>query len=448
MQHLPQDFILRINNQLSEKDALSFLQALQQPAPVSIRLNPARETTIPSGSTPVPWCTSGYYLSERPVFTLDPLFHAGTYYVQEAGSMLIEALLKPHPAALNAVKVLDACAAPGGKSTHLLSMLDDQSVLVSNEIIPNRNKTLRYNLAKWGYSNKIITQTETKKLAETNARFHLILIDAPCSGEGLFRKDPAAVNEWSAERTVQCAIRQSAIIDDLIPLLHTGGYLLYSTCTYNDQENDQQIERLIHSGQFTNVTASPPPGIMATRYGWQAFPHNADTEGFYCCLLRYDGPEQPAGIVKSGITPSSKNGQHYLPEWLQSASGMQTFINGNHLNFASNATVALVNALNGAYIREFGIAAGEIKGNDLIPSHALALSKDINPNLPAIDLSLTDAIGYLKCGNIQADSEKNGWHLICYEKHPLGWAKKIAQRWNNYHPKEYRILMNTDNRDL
>lgn len=440
-QVLPNEFIIRIKNQLSSTEADAFLHAHETTPPVSIRLNPSKGIRQPLESAEIPWCKNGYYLNERPVFTLDPLFHAGTYYVQEAGSMLIERLLLPELPALKGATVLDACAAPGGKSTHLLSMLDNDSVVVSNEIIPGRNKTLRYNLAKWGHPHKIVTQTDTASFATSAARFDLILIDAPCSGEGLFRRDPEACNEWSLQQTQQCVQRQAVILDDLVPLLKEGGLLLYSTCTYNPGENDEQIKRVIEQHPFEVITGQPPEGIVATTFGWQAFPHKVKSEGFYCSLLRYTGQEvKPRKIKSTGITILNDKKSNY-PEWLKSGHRMNAYAMQQHVFFAGERTHEVMQSLHGLYIREFGVPAGELKGQEIIPSFGLALSLIVNDQLPTINLDEQEALEFLKCGNISASATIHGWHLMCYDTHPIGWAKKIGARWNNYHPKEHRILM-------
>lgn len=445
MSALPEQFIERIRGQLPAEETAAFLSSLQTEPPVSIRLNAQKTNNTLEKAARVEWCETGYYLPYRPVFTLDPAFHAGTYYVQEAGSMLIEKLLAPYPEILKNANVLDACAAPGGKSTHLLSLLDAESVLVSNELIPNRNKTLRYNLSKWGYANKIITQSEPARLNTTNARFDLIVVDAPCSGEGLFRKDPEAIQEWTADRAEQCAVRQGNILQDLLPLLKTGGVLLYSTCTYNPAENDDLIHALLSTGKFECITGTPPEGIVKTKYGWQAYPHLVRSEGFYCSLLRYCGPEHPLSKNKNPLPEKPRDLQSLTDEWLQTGSGLQAYSIKPYLYFANEKTAAMVHALQGAYLREFGIPAGELKGKDFIPEAALALSLNLNSELSSVELSRDAALEFLKCGNIQAEGAKNGWHTMNYQGHPLGWAKKINQRWNNYHPKEFRILMNTVN---
>ncbi len=444
MIQLPDDFIKRIRNQFSPSEAEAFFHALSLPSPVSIRLHPQKNNPGIITDQAVPWCSAGYYLPKRPSFTLDPLFHAGTYYVQEAGSMLIEELLKPVMNELTNACILDACAAPGGKSTHLLSLFGKDVVLVSNEIIPNRNKTLRYNLAKWGYANKIITQSEPEKLATTQVRFDLIIVDAPCSGEGLFRKDPGAIQEWSGERATHCSRRQENILKALTPLLKQGGLLLYSTCTYNPDENDHQIELLVRSGQFEIITGSAPEGIVHTQYGWQAYPHRANTEGFYCCLLRYTGETASIGKSRHKMPGTTKDILGLKDKWLKKDSDLEIYSHNPNIHFANRNTAEKVSLLTGAYIREFGILAGEIKGKDLVPSFGLALSLDVSRNLPMVNLSRSAALTFLRCGPLEASAGQNGWHLICYEDAVVGWGKKINQRWNNYHPKEYRILTEID----
>ncbi len=355
--------------------------------------------------------------------------------------MLIEQLLQPELPSLSAATVLDACAAPGGKSTHLLSLLDKDSVIVSNEIIPGRNKTLRYNLAKWGHPNKIVTQSETARWSESAARFNLILVDAPCSGEGLFRRDPEAAKEWSLQQTQQCVQRQEIILDELVPLLKEGGLLLYSTCTYNPAENDDQIARLLEAYSFEVISGVPPEGIVATRFGWQAYPHKVASEGFYCCLLRYTGQEKRVSKIKATEVSSLNDKKINYRKWLKPSEEINAWTLQQQVYFAGANTQEFMQLLHGIYIREFGVPGGEIKGNDLIPSFSLALSTIVNDQLPGIDLTEEEAIEFLKCGNLHAASSIHGWHLMRYQQHGLGWAKKIGQRWNNYHPREFRILM-------
>ncbi len=220
-------------------DTAALLQAHEQAAVTSVRLNP-RKAAAPSfiQTGAVPWCGAGRYLSERPVFTLDPLFHAGAYYVQEASSMFVqhavESLVDLNGPAL---RVLDLCAAPGGKSTLLAGLLRDEDLLVSNEVIQARAAILAENMSRWGQMNTWVSQNDPKDFAALGAYFDIMLIDAPCTGSGLWRKDEAAMDEWSPEHVKLCSERQKRIVADALPALKPGGLLLYATCSYSPEEN-------------------------------------------------------------------------------------------------------------------------------------------------------------------------------------------------------------------
>ncbi len=427
-----------MHNILGE-EAEAFFNALQTEAPVSVRIHPVKGKELFTGKPRVAWCKSGRLLSERPVFTLDPYFHAGCYYVQEAGSMLIESLLSESGKKQGSPLVLDLCAAPGGKSTHLQSILPENSILVSNEIIPGRNRILRHNLSKWGYPHTIIIQNETHEIARSGMCFDLILIDAPCSGEGLFRKDPGAIGEWSMQQVEKCVLRQRSILEDSLPLFAEGALLIYSTCTYEPAENDQQIEYLIKNHPFKVVTPQAPEGIVPTKYGWQAFPHKTASEGFYCCLLQYEGKNPPPKntLFRKEAKPSITSS-----EWLTHANNFELHYHEEYINAATPALIQAMNNLKKTcYIRQYGIPMGMQKGKDFIPSPELALSLELNTVLPTIELEKNDAISYLRCDPIIKPASQRGWHLVNYKGKPLGWAKNIQQRWNNYFPKEWRILM-------
>ena len=221
------------------------LEALQMQAPISVRINTQKTVSKPGLATAVPWCENGYYLPERPLFAADPAFHAGHYYVQEAGSMVVGSIVKnllsalPEPAV-----VLDLCAAPGGKSTHLASVLREGDMLVANEVIGTRTPILAENLCKWGAGNHIVSRADASRFGASGAQFDIVVADLPCSGEGMFRKDPAAIDEWSENNVKLCAERQQRIVTDIWPAIAPGGYLIYSTCTYNTAENEDNVNRL------------------------------------------------------------------------------------------------------------------------------------------------------------------------------------------------------------
>jgi 16S rRNA C967 or C1407 C5-methylase (RsmB/RsmF family) len=233
------DFKKQMSDLLGQQYA-DFSRSMQQPVPVSIRINPQKGSSV--SGTSVPWCSSGFYLTERPVFTLDPAFHAGAYYVQEASSMFLEQIIHVISKEKR-LRVLDLCAAPGGKSTHLLSLLPPESLLVANEVIRSRASILIENLQKWGYPNAVVTSNDPRDFRKLFGFFDVILVDAPCSGEGLFRKDEEARKEWSLDAVHVCVGRQRRILEDIWPALKAGGLLIYCTCTFNERETEENLGR-------------------------------------------------------------------------------------------------------------------------------------------------------------------------------------------------------------
>jgi 16S rRNA C967 or C1407 C5-methylase (RsmB/RsmF family) len=276
MIQLPLDFKQRMQAQLGAVNFALFEESLNAPTPVSIRLNPTKlKKELPLEK--VAWAEQGYYLKERPLFVADPLWHAGAYYVQEASSMALEQAFKKIKELNNGqLSLLDLCAAPGGKSTHIASLLNENDVLVSNEVIRTRVPVLNENLTKWGFPNIIITNSDSKDFEHCGEVFDVIVVDAPCSGEGLFRKDENAVNEWSTANAEMCSLRQKRIVDQIINCLKPGGFIIYSTCTYNPNENELQVKNLCEQGfepiafTFNGQTAAQhqcyqhiPPFFMA-----------------------------------------------------------------------------------------------------------------------------------------------------------------------------------------
>lgn len=431
----PASFVQKMKTALGAEFEV-FLQSLDGEPITSIRLNPNKPISKFDSEEIVPWCGTGRYLQKRPSFTFDPLFHAGTYYVQEASSMFVEQVWN----AINIqqpLKVLDLCAAPGGKSTHLLSLMNEEGLLVTNEIIPNRNKILQQNIIQWGNSNCIITQNNAGDFAKLGPYFDVILIDAPCSGEGLFRKDKNAVNEWSEENVAMCSTRQKEILDNVVQCLKPGGYLIYSTCTYEYVENDEQVEYLLNKG-FETQQLEAAFGTTKTKYGLQFYPHKIKGEGFYIALLKKEGELKPSFNVGTG-----KAGLHadILNQYVEAPERFIT-VTKNDLLFAvpkniSNDFGLLSRHL---YVRNAGLFLGSFKGKDFLPSHDLAVSLEVNKQLPAVELTYEQAIAYLRCETIKVDPELRGWCLVRFEGKNLGWIKAVQGRVNNYYPKEWRIL--------
>ena len=270
---------------------VAFEEALQQPSPVSIRYNPYKKTSHKLGEQ-VPWAKEGRYLHERPSFTLDPTFHGGAYYVQEGSSLFLEQAVKQSVDLTQPLRVLDLCAAPGGKSTHLLSLLNKESLLVANEVIRSRAAILSENIQKWGHCNVLVTNCDPHQFQHLEGYFDLIVLDAPCSGEGLFRKDKNAMDEWSVNNVELCAQRQQRIIADVWPALKENGVLIYSTCTYNEKENEANLAWLEsqHGCEFIPLTLNTDWGIEEVKkdrvIGYRFYPHKVKGEGFFLSAVR------------------------------------------------------------------------------------------------------------------------------------------------------------------
>ncbi|MFN3315635.1 MAG: RsmB/NOP family class I SAM-dependent RNA methyltransferase, partial [Raineya sp.] len=290
MPTLPEDFLSHLKSFLPPSEEKAFLQALQEQPITSIRLNPHKPAQIRQATKPVAWSKQGFYLEQRPYFTEDPLFWAGAYYVQEASSMFLEQIIQ-NISIPNEAVLLDLSAAPGGKSTHLLSLLPESCLLVSNEIIRNRANILQENLCRWGRSNYIVTQSEASVWGKMQGFFDVILVDAPCSGEGMFRKEEQALNQWSLENVNFCATRQKDILKNILPALANGGYLIYSTCTYNPQENEENIAWLIENYDLEHIEIPIDEtwGIRKAKWGYRFFPHLLQGEGFFVACLHKKG---------------------------------------------------------------------------------------------------------------------------------------------------------------
>jgi 16S rRNA C967 or C1407 C5-methylase (RsmB/RsmF family) len=289
---MPQAFQVQMQQLLGDEWD-DFAAALQQPAPISIRYNPYKNTASPAALEKVSWSPNAYYLPERPVFTLDPAFHAGAYYVQEASSMFVGEVIRQLFPIQKPAKVLDLCAAPGGKTTDLLSCLPAQSLLVCNEVIRSRFQILKQNVIKWGQSNVILSNHDSKDFARLNGFFDVILVDAPCSGEGLFRKDPGASSEWSPNNVQLCTGRQKRILAKAADLLAPGGVLIFSTCTYNRKENEGNASWMMNTFGLEPISLDIPEAwnIVYRDIGYQFYPHRIKGEGFYIAVMtKKDGP--------------------------------------------------------------------------------------------------------------------------------------------------------------
>ena len=428
-----------------------FETALTQAAPVSIRINPRKAYVNTADLEPVIWCTEGFYLPERPNFTLDPLFQAGAYYVQEASSMLLSEALKQTVNLNRPLRVLDLCAAPGGKSTLLASALHPDSLLICNEVIRSRVSVLRENLDKWGYPNVVVSSHDPEDMEKLAGFFDVVVVDAPCSGEGLFRKDPDAIREWSEANVQLCSGRQKRILAAAAPLLDEGGILIYSTCTYNDTENIDNVNYLTRNG-FRNRPLDLPPdwNIIEKKtddsVGYQCYPHRVRGEGFFISVFQktaFTAPVKLDARTFRSIRALRPRETASAATWLQHPGDFSFWEKPN------GDVMALPKALEKTFLfldsalhnKGFGLEMGQFKGQDFIPSHALALSTAINRTLSAVALSKEDALRYFKKENLVFNEPVKGWLLAQYNGLNLGWVKGVGSRVNNYLPKDWRIRM-------
>lgn len=386
---LPDDFCNQMRSQFSEAEYTEFMNSMNEACPVSIRLNPLKQeqTDCKIQGEPIPWCKDGIYLSERPSFTMDPLFHAGAYYVQEASSMFISYLcnwIKQQGEWDMPINALDLCAAPGGKSTLLYSELPDHSLLIANEIMPKRAQILKENMHKWTMGvtkdiNVYVTNNKSEDFKKAGKDlFDFILCDAPCSGEGMFRKDSKAIEDWSLSNVNMCQERQRDIVTTIWPTLKDGGYMIYSTCTYNYKEDEDNVKWISEELGADIIDLDVPKewGISESPF-FHFYPHMTKGEGFFCALLR-----------KHGDYSHTRN-----------------------------------KAIDKAISKNLKV---------------LNIENKFEP--PYVDVDSNTALRYLHGEALTLPAETpRGLITITYQGLPLGQVKNIGNRANNLYPKEWRI---------
>lgn len=437
---LPEAFEKRVSSDDFLGDTL--LRALESNSPVSVRRNPFKTEAPLPVSGAIPWCADAFYLSERPSFTKDPLFHAGTYYPQEAGSMFLDTVLRQLRLPEDPM-VLDLCAAPGGKSTLIAGFLGNKGLLVSNDVIQARSKILKENMVKWGVTNSVVTNNDPADFQRVPAFFDLVVVDAPCSGEGMFRKDHASRDEWSEGNVALCSARQKRIVMDVWDSLQPGGYLVYSTCTFNAQENEENV-RWMKNELDAEIVGIESAHFKAGRdgIGLYALPSLVETEGFFIAVLQKSGEPAPRRLKLGKRTDVSyiKDIEVFQPfAELQGASVLQW----SEFSFAVPEETAEEIVFLQYHLRviKMGTELGESAKKGLIPHEALALNPQIvRKDLPSVDLTLAQALSYLHGDTFPVEG-KHGFNVVKYENEPLGWIKHIGNRFNNLYPKEWRIRM-------
>lgn len=434
------DFKDNITKIVGAENADSFLEALEQDPKTSIRRNSFKGCDIEAEGKSTEWCSEGVILNERFSFTLDPIFHGGGYYVQESSSMFIEPLLKYAIEDRKAgVRILDLCAAPGGKTTHIASLIGKDNLLISNEVIRSRANILKENVIKWGSGNIVVTNSDPSNFSSLKGFFDIIVVDAPCSGEGMFRKNEKARQEWSMQNVDLCRKRQRRILADVWDALSPDGFMIYSTCTFNRLENEEQIEWIEEELGGTMVDIETPlyDKIIRSDKGFRFHPDKAEGEGFFVSLVQ-KGEGSRHKENKRGLKPLTK-----AKAIANLTEEEVSFISMGETTYMINPSflddIALLNEkLNITYL---GVEVGQVIRETLKPAHSLALYYALSESaFPRIEVSLETARQYLRKNDIDPTVFEEGYNIITYKNTPLGFVKKIGNRINNLYPKESRIL--------
>ncbi len=457
----PEAFVRNISESLGKEAADLLVKALQSPPEISVRRNPDKisrdsfeQIFKDNADGEVKWNRDGLYLKERPSFIFDPLLHGGAYYVQEASSMFIPFLLQMGISvtgcSLGNLKILDLCAAPGGKSTSILPLIDDNSLLVANEVIRSRAAVLAENISKWGRANVIVSNNDPRDFASLKNYFDVIIVDAPCSGEGMFRKDANARDEWSEDSVSHCASRQRRILADVWPALKDGGILLYSTCTFNRYEDGDIIEWVCSElGADTvhcRIEEMPfdSTGILQKDKGFLFVPGKIRGEGFYCSILQKN---DNSGSREKTFS-SAKRSKNYL--YKMSAGdrfireGYELMPCASHPEFLSAYPASLGNEMRFLEKKLRSLISGviicEVKGKNCVPTAELALSSVLNREaFPYLEMTAEQSIDFLSKHPVACPDLPKGYVLVGYHNLPLGFINNIGTRTNNLYPNSWRI---------
>ena len=441
-------FVERTRALFGEERYGRFVQALETEPVVSIRFN-GRKMEADSSLNAVPWASAGRYLESRPVFTADPLFHAGCYYVQEASSMFVEQAVRQYVD--RPVRALDLCAAPGGKSTLLLSQLPQGSMLVSNEPVPLRAQILAENVTKWGNAASLVTRNEPADFAPFRNFFDFVLVDAPCSGEGMFRKDSYAVEQWSVSNVEQCARRQREIVADIWESLRPGGLMVYSTCTFNREENEDCVEWIANElgaevlevkiDDEWNITGSlTTEGLPVYRF----IPGYTAGEGLFLAVLRKDGSStavQPKA-PRMQLAPAKLKSE--VAKWIVAPCDFDFVMQGDTvIAMPKEHTAAMLALQQKLKVLHMALPLAEVKNNKILPLHALAMSTELVAQaFNTVELEREKALAYLHREALLFADAPVGHLLLTYKGTPIGFVKNIGNRANNLYPAEWRIRKN------
>lgn len=455
---LPEQFISRMQRELGVAEAEALCAALETEPSTSVRLNPAKMAEQKWGGGRVAWSDYGYLLGERPAFTLDPDFHAGAYYVQEASSQFagyIVSMAVGDAEACKGQRVLDMCAAPGGKSTHYATLVGERGLVVANEINRSRAAVLADNARKWGLGNMVVTCNDSARVADFEEWFDVVAVDAPCSGEGMFRKSDEACEQWSEANVAMCAERQWEILQNAFRSLKPGGVLLYSTCTFNRTEDEDVVGRACEEFGDELLAVDDIPigddwGVVTGREGvfqtFRFFPHRLTGEGMFMAVARKAGlatsrRRMPKARRKVMEAVDKRTAQE-LSRWVKESEQMRFFAAGDTLYGCRKEHYDEVEALAGTLAVIYsGVAMGQVFKGKLKPDGALALYAGVNHDAVACcEVDEQEALKFLRKQDMDAAQFSEGVNMVLYGGRPLGFVKRVGARVNNMYPNSLRIL--------
>lgn len=442
------EFITRTETLFGKERFSIFKEALGQEPVTSVRFNVGKAKPD-NALDSVPWASEGRYLVERPVFTADPCFHAGHYYVQEASSMFLEQVIRQYVD--SPVRALDLCAAPGGKTTHLLSLLPQGSMLLSNEPVAQRAQVLAENVIKWGCSSSVVTRNMPADFVSLRNFFDLVVVDAPCSGEGMFRKEPYAVEQWTPSLVVQCAKRQREILADIWGSLRPGGLLVYSTCTFNREENEDCVKWAVEElgAEALEVCVDPSWNITGSLTEddlpvYRFIPGFTKGEGFFMAVMRKNGdaPLAAPRNVRWQQVPSKV--KVVVETWVKAAEEHDFVMQGDSVvMMPQKHTLAMLTMQHVLNVLHCGAPVAELKNNKLQPLHTLAMSQCLNRDaFNSVELEREQALKYLHREALSIPGAPVGHLMLTYMGAVLGFVKNIGNRANNMYPSEWRIRKN------
>ena len=455
---LPEKFVARMERELGVEETRALCAALGEEPSTAIRLNPRKMSASRWEARRVTWSEDGYLLNDRPSFTLDSDFHAGAYYVQEASSQFAGYILSEVMGgreACRGLRVLDMCAAPGGKSTHYATLVGEEGLVVANEINRSRAAVLADNARKWGLGNMVVTCNDSARLAEFEGVFDVVAVDAPCSGEGMFRKSEDACEQWSEANVAMCAERQWEILQNAFKALRAGGVLLYSTCTFNRSEDEDIVRRACEEfgeelEQAEDVAVDADWGVVTGREGvfqtFRFFPHRIAGEGMFMAVARKSADAGAGGRLpkarRKAINMVDKRSVEELKRWVVDAEKMSFFEAGDTLYGCRKTHYDEIEALSGRLAVIYsGVAMGQIFKGKLKPDAALALSAYLRRDAVACsEVDEDAALQFLRKQDLPAGLFAEGVNLVVCRGQALGFVKRIGGRVNNLYPNSLRIL--------